>query len=187
MKRLPVRKRLRLRAYDYSRPGAYFVTIVTRNRRPILGAVTRNGIRLTDAGRIVHETWLLVPERFRGVYVDAFVVMPDHVHAVIIRLQNDTPAASISQIVGWTKQRATRAIAALASPCRRPVWHTSFHDRIIHDQAALTRARNYVIANPARAWYDLRRASRSGSRTAPRRGGNRAQVLSSGARGARAS
>ena len=160
MNNYPVRKHPRLRSYDYSRPGAYFVTMISRNRRPIFGTPTRTGILLTDAGRIVHESWLLVPERFRGVYVDAFVVMPDHVHAVIIRLQNDSPSSTVGQVVGWTKQRATRAIACLVSPCQTPIWQTSFHDRVIHNQEGLRRARNYVIANPARAWHDARHVSR---------------------------
>jgi len=139
-------------------PGAYFVPMITRNRRPIFGTPPRTGILLTDAGRIVRESWLLVPERFVDVRVDAFVVMPDHVHAIIIRLRTDSPSSNVSQIVGWTKQRATRAIACLALPCQRPIWQTSFHDAIIHNQQGLTRVRNCVIANPARAWDDVRRA-----------------------------
>jgi len=169
MHNFPVRKHPRWRTYDYSQPGAYFVTFVTHNRRPIFGTPTRTGIRLTDAGRIVHESWLLVHERFRGVYVDAFVVMPDHVHAIIIRVQYDCPSSTIGQIVGWTKQRATRAIVRLVPPCRTPIWQTSFHDRVIHNQDGLIRARNYVIANPARAWDDAHRdRNRGRARINPR-------------------
>ena len=168
MTKYPVRKRVRSRSYDYSRPGAYFVTMITRKRRPIFGTPTRTGILLTDAGRIVHESWLRVPERFIDVRIDAFVVMPDHVHAIIIRFPSDSPSSNVSQIVGWTKQRATRAIACLASPVQRPIWQTSFHDRVIHSQEGLTRARNYVIANPIRAWDDARCVARPGTRTMTR-------------------
>ena len=159
MHEFPVRKHPRWGSYDYSRPGAYFVTTITRDRNPIFGVPTRTGILLTDAGHIVHESWLMVPERFPGVYVDVFVVMPDHVHAIIFRVQTHCRSSNLSQVVGGTKQRATRAIACLAHPCHTPIWQRSFHDRIIRNQDGLIRARNYVNTNPARAWDAARRSS----------------------------
>jgi REP element-mobilizing transposase RayT len=133
--------------------------MITHDRNPILGVVARAGIVLTDAGRIVHESWMMVPARFRGVHVDAFVVMPDHVHAIVFLLQGNCPPVKLGQVVGWTKQRASRAIASSASPCQMPIWQSSFHDRIIRDQDALARMRTYVNANPARAWEKARRSS----------------------------
>ena len=135
--------------------------MVTRDRIPIFGTPTRTGILLTDAGRIVHESWLSVPERFSSVDVDAFVVMPDHVHAIIFLLPVNCRSTHLGQVVGWTKQRATRMIACLASPCQTPLWQRSFNDRIIRNREALIRVRNYVKMNPARAWDDVRRSSHS--------------------------
>jgi len=144
-------------AYDYARAGVYFVTTITHGRRPIFGAPTRHGIALTAAGLAVHRRWLTVCDSFDGVVIDRFIVMPDHVHAIVVLLSTRNRTASLSDIVGWTKQRASRDIAMVPEPPPAPIWQRSFHDRIIRDADALERVRNYVMDNPSRAW----RASRT--------------------------
>ena len=96
---LPKRKASRLPEYDYSTPGAYFVTICTHNRQCILsdiivGADAPGGPqpRLTDAGRVV-EQYILSTERIPGFYVEKYVIMPNHVH-LILRLEGGPPSAS---------------------------------------------------------------------------------------------
>src|SRR6185312_14689398 len=77
----------RWRSYDYMQPGVYFVTTITHGRSPLLGAPTRHGIVLTQTGNTAHRCWLMVPARFDGVLIDRFVVMPDHVHAIVVLLR----------------------------------------------------------------------------------------------------
>jgi REP element-mobilizing transposase RayT len=83
---LPLQRRrsIRLKGYDYSQSGAYFVTICVRDGRCLLGQVVDSAIRLNDAGRMVREVWDALPEQYPGVEVHAFVVMPNHVHGIIV-------------------------------------------------------------------------------------------------------
>ena len=78
------RRTVRLQGYDYSRKGAYFVTIGTQNRDCLFGDVAAGEVRLTDAGRMVCLEWEALQSRFPDVSLDAFVVMPNHVHGVIV-------------------------------------------------------------------------------------------------------
>jgi putative transposase len=143
----------RRRSYNYTQPGAYFVTIVTHLRTPVLGAVVADGVSLTWAGLAVQQCWVNVQERFCDVTVDTFVVMPDHVHAIVVLSLSDNRTVGLSQVVGWVKQRASRQInAPMRALPPSPLWQRGFHDRIISDADAFTRARRYIIANPARAW-----------------------------------
>jgi REP element-mobilizing transposase RayT len=143
----------------------YFVTTITHNRNPILGVATRRGIALSPAGCTVRRCWLMVPEQFAGVVIDQFVVMPNHVHAIVVLLRRPERTASLSLVVGWTKQRATLDIRAQVPTGGAPIWQRSFHDRIIRDRDALARVRNYINANPSHAW----RAGRLRSRPAETR------------------
>jgi REP element-mobilizing transposase RayT len=78
------RKILRLRDYDYARPGWYAVTIVTRLRRKLLGRIAGGRMDLTPAGEMVVRAWLEMPLRYSGIGIDEFIVMPDHVHGLVV-------------------------------------------------------------------------------------------------------
>jgi putative transposase len=142
----------RWRLYDYMQPGVYFVTTITYQRSPILGVPGRHGIVLTHTGNAAHRACMMVSERFDGVLIDSFVVMPDHIHAIIVLLRTRDRMAGLSHVVGWTKRRTSLEIRAHAAPPAAPIWQRSFHDRIIRNADALDRVRKYLAANPARAW-----------------------------------
>ena len=142
----------RWRAYDYAQPGVDFVTTVSHGRDPIFGVPTSRGIVLTRAGHVVDRCWLRVPEQFEGVTVDRFVVMPDHVHAIVVLLCTPARTASLSEVVAWTKRRASLDIRAGIRDRTAPIWQRSFHDRLIRNTAALDQVRKYIAANPSRAW-----------------------------------
>jgi REP-associated tyrosine transposase len=147
------RKRPRWAAYDYTQPGAYFVTAVTRDRRPFLGKIWRGGVVLTERGRIVERWWLAAANRFPGVAIDALVVMPDHVHAIVVLSLTPSRTVGLSQVVGWVKQRASREINLTFPDARdSAIWQYSFHDRIIRDAHALRCIRRYIALNPVAAW-----------------------------------
>jgi len=78
------RRSIRLRGYDYTQPGAYFVTIVTRNRECLFGDVVDGNVALNEYGHVVHACWKAIPDHFPNVTLDAFVVMPNHVHGIIV-------------------------------------------------------------------------------------------------------
>lgn len=83
------RRSTRLKGYDYSRPGAYFVTIVTQARACLFGDVVGGEMRLNGAGRVAEQCWRDIPIHFPHVTVDAFVVMPNHIHGVLWIVDDD--------------------------------------------------------------------------------------------------
>ena len=90
------RKPLRLRGYDYAEPGTYFVTVTTHDRTCWFGDVVNGAMRLTEIGHVVHEEWSAIPDRRTGVELDAFVVMPNHVHGVVRILSKARGEASLA-------------------------------------------------------------------------------------------
>jgi len=78
------RRSIRLKGYEYSQAGAYFVTVCTQNRECLLGEIVDGEMRLNDAGRMIQRIWHEIPVHYSGVEVDAFVVMPNHIHGVVI-------------------------------------------------------------------------------------------------------
>ena len=86
------RRSIRLRDYDYTHAGAYFVTIVAHNRACPFGDVDGTGVRLNDAGHMVAATWNSLSTRFVDIDLDAFVVMPNHIHGIIVIARVIDPA-----------------------------------------------------------------------------------------------
>ena len=138
----------RLKGYDYSRPGPYFVTINAMTRDPIF--------EMPALRAILHETWQSLPRRFPGVKLDAFVVMPDHIHGVLwlpgAGTDRPAPAPTLSRVVGAYKSLTTvawiRACKAMGLQGFGTFWQDDFYDRIIRNKAALQRIRHYIRHNP---------------------------------------
>ena len=168
------RKSPRLPSYDYSWPGTYFVTICVADRMPRFGEVVDQRVCLNDAGKMVLRHWQSLPDRFPHVDLDEYVLMPNHLHAILHVTATDTaPSASLSAVVGAFKSLTTRDyIKGVRTrgwpPFERHLWQQSFYDHIIRDGRDLERVREYIAANPSRwaedreyrAWQDsLRRQS----------------------------
>ncbi len=96
------RRSIRLKGYDYSQAGAYFITIVTQGRVCLFGDVIDGEMLLNDAGKMVRRVWDGIPDRFPSVEMDAFVVMPNHVHGVIFIHQPHTPSVGASLVGALT-------------------------------------------------------------------------------------
>jgi putative transposase len=178
----PIRRRknsLRLSGYDYSQLGAYFVTMCTKDRHPLFGAIENGMMRLTEAGEIAAECWKRIPEHFSNTKLDEFIVMPDHLHGIIVvtgqtksmtgfvpggaiqespRLDRDDPVwrrrMLLPKIIGRFKQNSAKQINILRGTPGIPVWQRGYHDRIIRDAESLSIIRRYIIANP-RHWNSL--------------------------------
>ncbi len=78
------RRSIRLKGYDYHQAGAYFVTVCTQDRACLFGEVIGGEMRLNEAGQMVHDIWNDLPSFYPGVQTDAFIVMPNHMHGIII-------------------------------------------------------------------------------------------------------
>ena len=162
-KELPKRKHPRLDNYDYSSTGAYFITICTQNRRCVLSRIVGRGlapaeteeIEYTLFGRIALRQLLLLEERYSHLTVDQYVIMPNHIHAVLV-LDNETAGASprptIMDIVCAYKSLVTRE-------CKRngfegKLFQTSFHEHIIRGREDYIEIAKYIYENPFRWRYD---------------------------------
>jgi len=78
------RRSIRLKGYDYTQPGGYFVTIVTYHRDLLFGEIVNEEMQLNDLGKIVEECWRAIPEHIPNVELGAYVIMPNHVHGIIV-------------------------------------------------------------------------------------------------------
>ena len=80
----PRRRSIRLRGYDYSRPGAYFVTICTQSYIYLFGRIVAEKMVLNDAGRMAQGVWDELPVHYPGIETDAFIIMPNHIHGIVV-------------------------------------------------------------------------------------------------------
>ncbi|MGN0978319.1 MAG: transposase [Faecousia sp.] len=138
--RYPSRKNPRLKQHDYALPNYYFVTICSWNKVCCFG---RPG-DLNRYGKIAEQGLLEIETHFSNVKVDKFVVMPNHVHAIIVLQGNDT---DLSTVIGQYKSFVSRQIH-VTEPGQR-VWQTSYHDHVIRDQKGYERIWLYIDSNPA--------------------------------------
>ena len=138
------RKSPRLNCFDYSQPNWYFITICTKEKRCIFGTP---GL-LSSFGSIAKDAFMEIPKHFPSVCVDKYVVMPNHVHAIIAINQ---AGISLPLVVGQYKSYVSRSIHRIAPMLN--VWQTSFHDHIIRDQHDYQRIWEYIDTNPQK-WQE---------------------------------
>ena len=165
----PSRRSLRLREYDYTNAGGYFVTVCTRGRVCCLGEVCDAEMRPNAEGAIVREVLLGLPCRYPRIAVDACVVMPNHLHAIVILLDEvgrfssseraglrpaPTGRVSLSEVVRALKSFSARGINGLRGTTGIPVWQRGYHEHIVRDDGDLRRIRQYIEENPTRWEFD---------------------------------
>ncbi|HXU32512.1 MAG TPA: transposase [Thermoanaerobaculia bacterium] len=158
MERLLFRNRYRvpsarLPGWDYSWPGVYAVTICVQGRDCCLSEVVEDDVALSPFGVIVAEEWLAIPRMNARVILDEWIVMPDHVHGILVldnqeRPDAGRPAESLGTVVGQFKQRATKRIRARRRP--KFAWQERYYDQILRDDENLNRYRAYIRENPTR-------------------------------------
>jgi REP element-mobilizing transposase RayT len=154
------RRSIRLKGYDYTQQGAYFVTICTRQRDPLLGQIEAGAVILSLYGEIVAGCWYSLRNHFSTLDLDAFVVMPDHIHGVIVitktkgcskapsSFPRGTQPGSLGAILQSFKALSTRKINQARSTSGRTVWQRNYYEQIIRDEAHLAHIRRYIAANP---------------------------------------
>ena len=146
------RKHPRLKDYDYSQNGAYYITICVEGHRCLLGSVIDQHVSLSDYGRIAKQYIDSIESHYKYVRVVNDIVMPNHIHLLI---QKDIPpevllqkngsitTASIETIIHAYKRFTTKEIGF-------SIWQTSFYDHIIRNSADIQRVSDYIDANPRR-------------------------------------
>ncbi len=189
------RRSIRLKGYDYSQAGAYFITICTHNRQPFFGNIVRPGFApaqlselappaqmlLNEYGRIAHEQWLQIPTRFDNIELDAFVVMPNHIHGILIIHTpvgaGFTPAPighegqpdsgqpqglplrkTVGDIVGAYKSIVANECLKIFKSNNKTMgkfWQRNYWEHIIRDEKSFLEIAKYIDNNPAK-WQEDR-------------------------------
>ena len=171
------RRSIRLKGFDYSRAGAYFVTICAQGRICLFGEVVSGVMRANDAGRMVEAVWDDVPVFYAGVDIDAFAVMPNHIHGVIVlvgaaprgrpgigadgrpdsgQAQGPAPTGlSLGEVVRRFKTMTTKRYADGVENLGWPafagrLWQRNYYEHVIRDDESFNRIRRYIVDNPAR-------------------------------------
>jgi putative transposase len=172
------RRSIRLKGYDYTQPGAYFVTLVTHERMPLFGEIVNGEMRLNDIGRVAERCWLDIPSHFPHVALDAFVIMPNHVHGILWIVESPPETPEMPEMVGAknfsplpppsSAERPRGTSKTIGSIVRGVkigvtqwvrqntdiyiVWQRNYYDRIIRNERALNAIRRYILENPLR-WH----------------------------------
>jgi putative transposase len=158
----------RLRRWDYDLPGWYFVTICVRDRKCVFGEITAGELQATPLGRVAAKHWIGIPSHYENVHLDAWVLMPNHLHGIVV-LAGDHPytpdPVPIGTYSGPTLREHIPVPGSLATVIRSYkagvvrwarqngyadfAWQQRFHDRIIRSEKMLNAIRDYIDRNPS--------------------------------------
>ena len=158
----PKRKHPRLKQYDYSLPGYYYVTIHSSVNSPILSKITQGigpgeaAIHLTAAGKTVQHQLLALQKRYPSLIIDKHVIMPNHVHAIVrlTELPSGQQGATLMAAIGTFKSMATRLCNQLDNTPGRQIFQTSFYETVLRNEAAYLECWRYIDENPLKWLLD---------------------------------
>jgi REP element-mobilizing transposase RayT len=162
------RRSIRLHGYDYSQSGEYFLTLCSHNRINLFGSITAGVVQLSWIGKIIHDEWIRTEELRQNVNLDAFVIMPNHFHAILIIRDEGrepyrrgewrfaptistpfrSPSKTIGSIVRGFKGATTKRINQIRETPGTPLWQRNYYEHIIRDEFDLQRIREYILNNP---------------------------------------
>lgn len=149
------RKSIRLRNYDYSQAGAYFITVCTQNKECLFGDIIDDEMQFNDAGRIIQLMWNEIPMHYPQVELDVYVIMPNHFHGIFDIRPSEPGAASSAPTVGRIMRRfkSMSAIAVNRSLGRslQALWQRNYWERVVRDEKELHGLQEYIVNNP-RQW-----------------------------------
>ena len=171
-KNFPQRKKLRLKNYDYSSDGGYFLTICTHQKFNFFGKIENDKMILNELGKISRDFWLKIPNFYNSIKLDEFIIMPNHIHGIIF-IENPvrtftkrpnqnfpikkselsdqsitkSPYGLCSKIIKSFKQITTKNIRQ-NFPNIGFCWQKSFYDQIIRNEEELLKIRKYIKYNP---------------------------------------
>jgi putative transposase len=170
------RRSIRLKGYDCAGPGAYFVTVCTRDRACLFGHVVNGEMHLNDAGEIVRKEWFNTTaiRPYVRLNDNESVVMPNHIHAIVRIVDNEVVGAtgrsplrlpsseslpngpkhaSIGAIVAGFKSATAKRINQMRGAPGTPIWQRNYYEHVVRNEAELMAIREYIVSNPAR-WDD---------------------------------
>ena len=166
------RRSIRLKGYDYSRAGLYFITICVQDRKCLFGKIETNEMMLNDFGIVANEQWEKLTERFTNFELDVFQIMPNHMHGIILMTENvgaglasaQNPAPTnktIGDIVGAYKSLVANECLEIHKrhwagvnpgttkiPMMGKLWQRNYYENIIRDEQSYQHISAYIINNP---------------------------------------
>jgi REP element-mobilizing transposase RayT len=175
------RRSIRLHGYDYTQAGAYFVTLCAHGRECLFGAVVDGEMRTNPFGQIVDDEWRLSVRLRAEIELDAWVVMPNHVHGIVVIVpagRGDRPVAptngpargpqprSLGAFIAGFKSAATKRINEWRQSPGSPVWQRNYYEHIIRNDESLNRIRQYIADNPMHWETDRENPNAASSRPA---------------------
>lgn len=154
------RQSIRLHNHDYSEEGVYFITICTQNMLCLFGNISKDEMILSDAGKMIEKQWMNMPNRFQNIELDEFVIMPNHLHGIVIVNPNaraDTRPArtnTIGEMIcafkSITSNEYINGVKNLGWPVfDQKIWHRNYYEHIIRNIVSLDNIRQYIKQNPA--------------------------------------
>jgi len=153
------RKSIRLKNYDYSQSGLYFVTICTQNRECIFGNIINNNVGvgrdrpismiLNQYGKIIENVWESLPDH-HSIELDVFQIMPNHVHFIlhIVLGASRRAPTTLGFIVGMFKTECTKQINKLRNTPGQKIFQRNYYEHIIQNENELIKIRQYIKTNP---------------------------------------
>lgn len=164
------RRSIRLKGYDYTQPGAYYITICTEARQCLFGKVVKGQMGLNLLGYIARFCWSQIPAHFPHIQLDTYIIMPDHLHGILVIIDDTTVGTphcrvptkeqfgkpvrgSIPTAIRSFKGAVTKQIHGFCETTEVPIWQSGFYESIIRDEESLNCRRQYISENPQR-WED---------------------------------
>ncbi|HRY60267.1 MAG TPA: transposase [Patescibacteria group bacterium] len=153
------RKSIRLKEYDYSEPGDYFVTICTQNRECLFGEIVDGKMILNEMGLIVNDCWNDLENHYPGIYLDIFTIMPNHIHFILTILCDDhivgaglKPAPTgkryqLFEIIRGFKTFSARKINKMKNTSGNPVWQRNYYEHIVRNEQSYDEIYSYIESN----------------------------------------
>ncbi len=183
------RHSIRLKYYDYSQPGAYFITICTHNRVCLLGKIKNGQMILNKFGMIAKQCWLDIPSHYPNVKLDEFVIMPNHIHGIIViknvgvqniepnknivGVQNIEPQHNIEPLQNKYQKIIPCSIGSIVRGYKIGVtkwflqntnivnvWQRNYYEHIIRNEREFNKIREYIINNPLKWELDIENPQR---------------------------
>ncbi len=157
------RKRNRLKDYDYSQDGYYFVTICTKDKKDFFGSVAKGKMIPNKHGEIAKQCWCELPRHYLNCLLDLFVIMPNHVHGIIVIDSKKIvgngfkpfPTHDLSEIIRGFKTFSSRRINEEMAGNDRFQWQKSFYDHVIRNERSLHNLKQYIQNNPLKWELDI--------------------------------
>lgn len=159
------RRSIRLPEYDYSQEGLYYVTICTQDRLCLFGEITNGRMKFNQYSEIADQCWRAIPQHFTNILLGEYVIMPNHVHGIIIiteppvgtrhavslpsrALFGNPQVGSLSTIIRSYKSAVTRQINIIRTKNEPVIWQNRFYEHIIRNEKSFNKIRRYIIDNP---------------------------------------